>query len=183
MDNIEQQLSQIPNFCYIHPHLLTSSQPNSEQLTLIKAYGVDTIINLGLSNETQALAQQDQHCLDLGLNYIHIPIDWECPRDEQCLLVLDLIHALAQEKIVWLHCNDYQRVSCLIYIYQQFAMQIDIASAEQYLHHTWEPNATWTGLIHAVTLQLQGRKATQELQQSLQQANAAPSQDDTASPC
>lgn len=167
MDNIEQQLSQIPNFCYIHPHLLTSSQPNNEQLAQIKAYGVDTIINFGLSNEEQALAHEDQCCLELGLNYIHIPIDWDCPRDEQCLLALDLIDALVQNKIVWLHCNDYRRVSCLIYLYQQFAMQIDISSAMQYLHHTWEPNETWTGLIHAVTLQLQGRKATQELQHSL----------------
>lgn len=182
MDNIEQQLSQISNFCYIHPHLLTSSQPNAEQLAQIKAYGVDTIINLGLSDEQQALTYEDRHCLSLGLNYIHIPIDWDCPRDEQCLLVLDLIHALVQDKIVWLHCGDYRRVSCLIYLYQQFAMQVDIVNAEHYLHHTWQPNETWTGLIHAVTLQLQGRKATQELQQSLQQADLT-EQDDSPLSC
>jgi hypothetical protein len=50
-------------------------------------------------------------------------------------------------------------------------MDIDIASAQDLLHAVWEPNETWTGLIHAVALQLQGRKATKELQQSLMSAN------------
>ena len=35
------------------------------------------------------------------------------------------------------------------------------------LHEIWEPNETWTGLMHSITLQLQGRKATLELEQSL----------------
>ncbi|EPF73364.1 protein tyrosine phosphatase family protein [Acinetobacter rudis] len=169
MNNIEQQLSQIPQFRYIHQHLLTSAQPSAEQLAQIKAYGVDTVINLGLSNEEPVLPHQDQHCANLGLNYLHIPIHWDCPADEQCLLVLDLVHALVQNKIVWVHCPDNRRVSSLMYLYQQFAMAIELPDAQEFLHHIWEPNATWTGLIHAMTLQLQGRKATQELEQSLQQ--------------
>lgn len=169
MNNLEQQLSQITHFRYIHQHLLTSAQPSVEQLAQIKSYGVDTVINLGLSHEEQFLADQDQHCIALGLNYLHIPIDWECPADEQCLLVLDLINALVQNKIIWIHCPNGYRVSSLMYLYQLFAMEIDLPTAQEFLHQLWEPNATWTGLIHAVTLQLQGRKATQELEMSLQQ--------------
>ena len=40
-------------------------------------------------------------------------------------------------------------------------------TAQALLHEIWEPNETWTGLIHSITLQLQGRKATLELEQSL----------------
>ena len=39
--------------------------------------------------------------------------------------------------------------------------------AQEELHKVWEPNETWTGLIHAVSLQLQGRKSTLDLQHSL----------------
>ncbi len=46
-------------------------------------------------------------------------------------------------------------------------MNMDMPTAQEYLHQLWEPNETWTGLIHAVALQLQGRKATQELELSL----------------
>lgn len=58
-----------------------------------------------------------------------------------------------------------------MYVYRQFYMNMDMLTSQDLLHEIWEPNETWTGLIHSITLQLQGRKATLELQQSLQQAD------------
>lgn len=49
MNDIEHALSHIENFQFIHEHLFTSAQPNAEQLKIIKEYGVNTVINLGLS--------------------------------------------------------------------------------------------------------------------------------------
>ena len=167
MNDIENALSCIESFQFIHPHLFTSAQPTIEQLTLIKEYGVTTIINIALSDASNYLANEDRICLELGLNYIHIPILWDTPSDEQCLLILDMIHHLVQEKMVWLHCAKNFRVSSLMYLYRQYYMDIDMPTAQELMHSIWEPNETWTGLIHAVALQLQGRKATQELQQSL----------------
>jgi len=46
-------------------------------------------------------------------------------------------------------------------------MDMDLPTVHEHLHQIWEPNETWTGLMHAVALQLQGRKATQELELSL----------------
>ena len=130
-----------------------------------------TVINLALTNASNHLENEDRICLDLGLNYIHIPIDWEMPSAEQCLLVLDLIDHLVQNEIIWIHCAKNKRVSCLMYVYRQFYMNMDMLTSQDLLHEIWEPNETWTGLIHSITLQLQGRKATLELQQSLQQAD------------
>lgn len=166
MNEIENALSQIENFQFIHEHLFTSGQPTLEQLTLIKEYGINTVINIALNDE-HSLPHQDQHCLDLGLNYIQLPISAEMPSDTQCILALDLIHHLVQEQMVWIHCNKNYSVSCLMYLYRQYYMDIDLATAHELMHQIWEPNNTWTGLMHAVALQLQGRKATQELQQSL----------------
>ena len=50
-----------------------------------------------------------------------------------------------------------------MYLYRQYYMNIDMPTAHEAMHQIWEPNDTWTGLTHAVALQLQGRKATQEL--------------------
>ncbi len=86
-------------------------------------------------------------------------------------MVLDLIDHLVQNEIVWLHCAKNKRVSCLMYVYRQFYMNMDMPTSQDLLHEIWEPNETWTGLIHSITLQLQGRKATLELQQSLQQTD------------
>lgn len=171
MTTLEQSLSQIPAFSIIHEHLFSSAQPSAEQLKLIKEYGCSSVINLALSNAPNHIENEDRICLDLGLNYIHIPIDWETPSAEQCLLVLDLIDHLVQNEIVWIHCTKNDRSSCLMYVYRQFYMNMDMPTSQDLLHEIWEPNETWTGLIHSITLQLQGRKATLELQQSLQQAD------------
>ena len=167
MTTLEQSLSQIPNFSPVHEHLLSSGQPTAEQLHHIKEYGCSTVINLALNDADPHLDQEDRICLELGLNYIHLPILWEMPAADQCLLVLDLIDHLVTNEIVWIHCEKNYRVSCLMALYRQYFMGMDIGSAQELLHQIWEPNETWTGLMHSVALQLQGRMATQDLQQSL----------------
>jgi hypothetical protein len=84
--------------------------------------------------------------------------------------VLDLIDHLVRKKYLGTLCKNY-RVSCLMYLYRQYYMNIDMPTAQELMHQIWEPNETWTGLIHAVALQLQGRKATEDLQHSLMNAD------------
>ena len=167
MNELEQKLSEIANFQFVHEHLLTSGQPTVEQLKQIKEYGVDTIINLAFTDADQHLENEDKICAELSLNYIQIPILWDTPADDQCLFILDLIAHLVQEKMVWVHCTENMRVSSLMYLYRQYFLDIDMPTAQEELHKVWEPNETWTGLIHAVSLQLQGRKSTLDLQHSL----------------
>ncbi|MFW2076986.1 protein tyrosine phosphatase family protein [Acinetobacter sp. ULE_I010] len=167
MNELEQKLSEIANFQFVHEHLLTSGQPTVEQLKQIKEYGVDTIINLAFTDADLHLENEDKICAELSLNYIQIPILWDTPADDQCLFILDLIAHLVQEKMVWVHCTENMRVSSLMYLYRQYFLDIDMPTAQEELHKVWEPNETWTGLIHAVSLQLQGRKSTLDLQHSL----------------
>lgn len=167
MNEIETALSQIENFQFIHDHLFSSGQPTTEQLKLIKEYGVSTIINVALTDSGPYGLHEDKICLDLGLNYIQLPISSDMPSDNQCLLALDLLDHLVKEQMVWVHCSQNYHVSCLMYLYRQYYMDVGLPTAQDYLYRIWEPNATWTGLMHAVALQLQGRKATQELELSL----------------
>ena len=170
MNDIETQLSQIKNFQFVHERLFSSGQPTAEELKQIKEYGIGTVINLAESDAEHALPHEDKICLDVGLNYIQLPISWETPSSDQCLLLLDLVNHLLESQMVWVHCSNNNHVSSLMYLYRQYFMDVDIATAQDLLHDIWKPNETWTGLIHAVSLQLQGRKATQDLQQALESA-------------
>ena len=170
MNDIETQLSQIKNFQFVHERLFSSGQPTAEELKQIKEYGIGTVINLAESDAEHALPHEDKICLDVGLNYIQLPISWETPSSDQCLLLLDLVNHLLESQMVWVHCSNNSHVSSLMYLYRQYFMDVDIATAQDLLHDIWKPNETWTGLIHAVSLQLQGRKATQDLQQALESA-------------
>lgn len=171
MNHLEETLCQTPNFQYVHEHLFSSGQPTAEQLHCIKEYGISTIINLALSNSPDHLTNEDHICLDLGLNYIQLPISWDTPAPEQALFTLDTINCLVQNQKVWIHCAKNFRVSALVYLYRQYYMNMDMAEAQQLLEKIWELNETWTGLVHNVALQLKGRKATQELQALCSQAN------------
>jgi len=79
MNDIETALSQIENFQFIHEHLFSSGQPTTTQLQLMKEYGVSTVINVALTDSEQYLPHEDKICLELGLNYIQVPISWETP--------------------------------------------------------------------------------------------------------
>lgn len=171
MNQLESELNHVAHFQFVHEHLFSSGQPTAEQLKQIKEYGVDTVINLAFSDTEPHLENEDRICAELGLNYIQVPILWEMPTDEQCLFVLDLIDHLVQQKMVWIHCTENNQCSSLMYLYRQYFMDIDMPTAQELLHQVWEPNETWTGLIYAVGLQLQGRKSTHELQQSLMSAD------------
>ena len=167
MDADEQtdfsKLRVIGQFEWIHAHLATSGQPTVEQLAEIKAQGYTTIVNLALTDASNHLSNEDRICLELGLDYIQVPLLWECPSSSGALFVLDLIDHLVQEQKIWVHCAKNMRVSSLIFLYRQFYMGMDLAEADALLENVWQPNETWTGLIHAVRLQLQARQSTKEL--------------------
>ena len=167
MDADEQtdfsKLREIEQFEWIHAHLATSGQPTVEQLAEIKAQGYTTIVNLALTDASNHLSNEDRICLELGLDYIQVPLLWECPSSSGALFVLDLIDHLVQEQKIWVHCAKNMRVSSLIFLYRQFYMGMDLAEADALLENVWQPNETWTGLIHAVRLQLQARQSTKEL--------------------
>ncbi len=161
--DLSSKLQEIEQFEWIHAHLATSGQPTVEQLAEIKAHGYTTIINLALTDASNHLSNEDRICLELGLDYIQVPLLWECPSSSGALFVIDLIDHLVQEQKVWVHCAKNMRVSSLIFLYRQFYMGMDLAEADALLENVWQPNETWTGLIHAVRLQLQARQSTKEL--------------------
>lgn len=171
MTFLEQSLAEIPAFAPIHAHLFSSGQPSAEQLKCIKEYGFSTVINLALNDADPHLDHEDRICLELGLNYIHLPMLWDMPNAEQGLLILDLIDHLVGNEMVWIHCAKNYRVSCLMYLYRQYYMDIDISEAQTQLEEVWQPNETWTGIIHSIALQLQGRKATRDIQNTMNQSD------------
>ena len=164
-DDNSQDISQILNYVPVHEHLATSGQPTAEQLNWIKAEGFTTIINLALTDASNHLPLEDRLCLELGLDYIQIPLLWDQPSTSAGLLVLDMVAHLVQEQKVWLHCAMNMRVASLMYLYRQFYMGMSLPEADVLLEDIWQPDETWTGFIHALRLQLQARQSTLEIQQ------------------
>ena len=60
----------------------TSGQPTEKQLADIHALGVRHIVNLGLHTHEKALPDEAASVSRLGMTYVHIPVDFQNPTDD-----------------------------------------------------------------------------------------------------
>ena len=61
------------------PSLTTSGQPTEGELALIASAGFDRVIFLAFITHPKAVSHEDDIVRDQGLQFIHIPVDWESP--------------------------------------------------------------------------------------------------------
>jgi len=139
-------LSHILAFQYVHENLVTSGQPSSDELALIAQAGFKVVINLALTDASNVLVGEDRRVLELGMDYINLPLLFDRPSYTQALRVLDLLKSLHQQK-VWLHCALNMRVSSLMYIYRVHHLMMDEVDAKIFLDQIWTPNAEWSDII------------------------------------
>ena len=154
-------LSGILSVQKVHDSLYSSGQPTAAQLELLAQAGVCSVVNLTLNDDTANLLaksqQEDRIVLELGMQYIHVPLLWDCPSANSALFALKAIHHL-QDQLVWVHCTQNRCTASLMYLYRRFYMHMPINEAQDLLHKVWEPDETWSGLINAVAMQLQAEQ-------------------------
>src|ERR1700720_2937329 len=72
----------IYNWQRLDNRITTSGQPTEKQLADIHALGVHHIVNLGLHTHEKALPDEAASVSRLGMTYIHIPVDFQNPPDD-----------------------------------------------------------------------------------------------------
>jgi len=72
----------IYNWQRLDDRITTSGQPTEQQLADIQGLGVRHIINLGLHTHEKALPDEAASVGRLGMTYIHIPVNFQNPTDE-----------------------------------------------------------------------------------------------------
>jgi protein tyrosine phosphatase (PTP) superfamily phosphohydrolase (DUF442 family) len=72
----------IYNWRRLDDRITTSGQPTEQQLADIRALGVRHIINLGLHSHEKALPDEAASVGRLGMTYIHVPVNFQNPTDE-----------------------------------------------------------------------------------------------------
>jgi protein tyrosine phosphatase (PTP) superfamily phosphohydrolase (DUF442 family) len=142
-------LSGILAFQFVHPNLATSGQPSFDEFALIASAGYEVVINLALTDASNVLAGEDRRVLELGMDYINLPLLFDHPSYTQTLRILDCLNSLQHHK-VWLHCALNMRVSSLVYLYRIHHLMMDVLEAEALMHKIWIPNPMWLDLIQQV---------------------------------
>ena len=136
----------IVNLVQISDTIASSGQPSEKDFTHIAELGYHTIINLALVTSDNAIAIEGDLVTELGMSYLHIPIQWQRPTVEQFQLFAAVMQQQYRNK-VWVHCALNMRVSVFLYLYTTLYLQVSEQTALKKLNQVWQPNETWSQFI------------------------------------
>ncbi|MEM6890486.1 MAG: protein tyrosine phosphatase family protein [Pseudomonadota bacterium] len=141
-----KDLPHILNWRRINAQLTTSGQPDEGQLAEIRDIGVTHIVNLGLGHGKGALADEAAKVAALGMKYIHIPVDFEKPTNQNFKDFKDAIesHPGVQMHI---HCIYNARVSAFFYRYAKTTADLSRDMAFGTMESIWRPGDDWAAFI------------------------------------
>ena len=108
----------IYNWRRLDDRITTSGQPTEPQLADIHALGVRHVINLGLHTHEKALPDEAASVSRLGMTYIHIPVDFQDPTEQDFEQFCSMMEQL-KELPVHVHCIANYRVSAFFYRYRR----------------------------------------------------------------
>jgi protein tyrosine phosphatase (PTP) superfamily phosphohydrolase (DUF442 family) len=131
------------------PSLTTSGQPTGAELALIAAADYDRVIFLAFSNHPKAVAHEDDMVRGLGLQFIHIPVEWESPSLGDFAAFAAVMQAHGSGRTL-VHCEVNFRASVFGFLYQVLYEGADLDEAMSLMQSIWVPNAVWEAFIARV---------------------------------
>ena len=144
------RLSDIINFREIDGKLLTSGQPSEEELAAAAREGIDVVINLALHDDPRySLADEAGTVKSLGMTYVHIPVKFDAPTEQDLFGFFDAFEA-HQGKRILIHCAANKRVTAFLGLYRVIRQQWDRDRAFAPMKTVWEPNENWGPFIEAM---------------------------------
>jgi protein tyrosine phosphatase (PTP) superfamily phosphohydrolase (DUF442 family) len=146
IDLMGNNLADIFNFLQLSPTIATAGQPTESQLSSIKAAGYRSIINLAPGTHENALPNEREIVDRIGLEYIHIPVQFDRPTIEDFDRFCDVMQS-HQDRSIFIHCAANLRVSSFMYLYRRIYTGINTEAAQIELAKLWIPNPIWQEFI------------------------------------
>lgn len=138
-DSDEVGLLELVNYYEYSPQLLSSGQPEREQFAAIRAAGVAAIINLAPVTAPAAIAEEGEIVRGLGMDYVHIPVNWEEPSLDDVTMFLNAMKSFAGKRVL-VHCYANARASAFVYLYRVLAAGHNRAEAHATMRSIWDLN-------------------------------------------
>ena len=139
-------LSGIYNFRAVGDGVGTAGQPTEEQFRKVREAGFEAVINLALPTSDNALANEGSIITNLGMSYVHIPVDFRAPTPEDFRVFCRVMEAF-DDRPVFVHCAANMRVSAFVFLYRVLCQRIALSEAERDLHAIWQPDEVWARFI------------------------------------
>ncbi len=139
-------IEEIRSFIAVPPTLATGGQPTEQQWWGIADRGFEVVVNLGLVDQDYSLADEAGLVRSLGLEYHHIPVDFEAPTLGDLHRFTEVMDAYRGRR-VFVHCAANMRVSCFVSLYAEACLGWSREQAKDLVRQVWEPNEVWTQFL------------------------------------
>lgn len=144
-----ERLSDISNYRDYTATFSSSGQPDAAQLELLKSAGFEQVIYLAFTTSHTAIAKEDEIVKELGMEYIHIAVDFENPTASDFYTFVALMQRNPDKKTL-LHCQVNFRASSFSFLYRVLYQDVPMDDAKADLDTVWAPNETWKALIFSI---------------------------------
>ena len=135
-------VDQIVNYSRIDDLIATSGQPEEHELQWISEAGYTTVINLALHDAEYSLTNEADSVTALGMNYVHIPVIWLQPNDDDLDRFFHCMHINHGARL-FIHCAANRRVSVFLSLYFMAQNIWSFEKAKQHIHSIWTPDDHW----------------------------------------
>jgi len=140
----------IYNYRQADERIATSGQPSEDELAAIAGAGYAVILNLALHDDPRySLPDEAATVRALGVRYVHIPVQFTAPEEEDLLAFFDAMDRHRDAR-VWVHCAANKRVSSFLGLYRRIRQGWPEEKAFALQRDIWEPNPVWQTFIDAM---------------------------------
>ena len=145
-------LAEITNFRQYSDTFASAGQPTEEQLQAVADAGYERVVYIAFTNNTNALADEDQIVKRLGMEYMQVPVDFSNPLPDDFYAFADSMQRNTDKKTL-LHCQVNARATAFSFLYRVLYEDVPVVEAKEDMNTVWQPNEVWRDFIFEVMAQ------------------------------
>jgi protein tyrosine phosphatase (PTP) superfamily phosphohydrolase (DUF442 family) len=128
----------IYNYQLLNENLSSSGMPTEKQMKAVAEAGTQVVINLAPATVRDALPDEDSVVEALGMKYIHIPVDWNNPTQQNLDDFFTAMDVHKAEKVL-VHCQANYRASSFVMLYRTLRLGWKKEDAIPVMEKMWNP--------------------------------------------
>ncbi|MAY03505.1 MAG: phosphatase [Gammaproteobacteria bacterium] len=149
LEEADPVLAEITNFRQYSASFASSGQPSREQFQSLADQGFERVVYIAFTNNDNALSDADRLVKSLGMEYMHVPVDFNNPLPDDFYAFADSMRRNPDKKTL-LHCQVNARATAFSFLYRVIYEDVPVAEAKADMNSVWQPNAVWRDFIFAV---------------------------------
>jgi uncharacterized protein (TIGR01244 family) len=138
----------IYNYQFLNENLSSSGMPTAEQMKEVAEAGTQVVINLAPAIVKDALPNEDSLVKSLGMEYVHIPVEWNKPTKQNLEDFFAAMDEHQGEKVL-VHCQANYRASSFVMLYRVLKLGWKKDEAIPVMEKMWNPEdfPVWQNFI------------------------------------